>query len=255
MRRYFSFILALCLLISSFNLTVFAEETSDAPFSVTSPSGCSITYKGKFGNSSIDAWTAMVPDGTDQIQVHVDDLDTYYNIYSINDPDNVLIIPPNPDEEDWPESTCGAYDATTQTFTVPLSYFTYNGTTLLTFQDFENAEDSLFIYVEVQRDNVNKDGLKKAIDLAETATSTLYYTNDDRWNGKKYSSRGFWQEMLTALSVAKSAYEQNTDDQETIDTYTARLNDAHSNLISRIISILQHYTTQSIQLGVGGRES
>ena len=175
----------------------------------------------------------MVPDGTDQIQVHVDDLDTYYNIYSINDPDNVLIIPPNPDEEDWPESTCGAYDATTQTFTVPLSYFTYNGTTLLTFQDFENAEDSLFIYVEVQRDNVNKDGLKKAIDLAETATSTLYYTNDDRWNGKKYSSRGFWQEMLTALSVAKSAYEQNTDDQETIDTYTARLNDAHSNLISK----------------------
>lgn len=175
----------------------------------------------------------MVPDGTDQIQVHVDDLDTYYNIYSINDPDNVLIIPPNPDEEDWPESTCGAYDATTQTFTVPLSYFTYNGTTLLTFQDFENAEDSLFIYVEVQRDNVNKDGLKKAIDLAETATSTLYYTNDDRWNGKKYSSRGFWQEMLTALSVAKSAYEQNTDDQETIDTYTAHLNDAHSNLISK----------------------
>ena len=50
----------------------------------------------------------MVPDGTDQIQVHVDDLDTYYNIYSIYDPDNVLIIPPNPDEEDWPESTCGA---------------------------------------------------------------------------------------------------------------------------------------------------
>ena len=39
--------------------------------------------------------------------------------------------------------------------------------------------------------------------------------------------------MLTALSVAKSAYEQNTDDQETIDTYTARLNDAHSNLISK----------------------
>lgn len=175
----------------------------------------------------------MVPDGTDQIQVHVDDLDTYYNIYSIYDPDNVLIIPPNPDEEDWPESTCGAYDATTQTFTVPLSYFTYNGTTLLTFQDFENAEDSLFIYVEVQRDNVNKDGLKKAIDLAEAATSTLYYTNDDRWNGKKYSSRGFWQEMLTALSVAKSAYEQNTDDQETIDSYTEKLTDAYSNLISK----------------------
>ena len=94
----------------------------------------------------------MVPDGTSQIQVHVDDLDTYYNIYSIYDPDDVLIIPPNPDEEDWPESTCGAYDATTQTFTVPLSYFTNNGITLLTFQDFENAENSLFIYVEVQRD-------------------------------------------------------------------------------------------------------
>ena len=175
----------------------------------------------------------MAPDGTSQIQIHVDDLDTYYNIYSIYDPDNVLIIPPNPDEEDWPESTCGAYDATTQTFTVPLSYFTNNGVTLLTFQDFENASDSLFIYVEVQRDNINKDDLKNAIDLAEAATSTLYYTNDDRWNGKKYSSLGFWQEMRTALSIAKNAYEQNTDGQETIDSYTEKLTDAYSNLISK----------------------
>ena len=175
----------------------------------------------------------MVPDGTNQIQIHVDDLDTYYNIYSIYNPDNVLIIPPNPDEEDWPESTCGAYNATTQTFTVPLSYFTNNGVTLLTFQDFENASDSLFIYVEVQRDNINKDDLKNAIDLAEAATSTLYYTNDDRWNGKKYSSLGFWQEMRTALSTAKNAYEQNTDGQETIDSYTEKLTDAYSNLIPK----------------------
>ena len=174
----------------------------------------------------------MVPDGTVQIQIHVDDLDTYYNIYSIYDPDNVLIIPPNPDEEDWPESTCGAYNATTQTFTVPLSYFTKNGVTLLTFQDFENAEDSLFIYVEVQRD-VDKTELKNAIDLAEAATSILYYTNDDRWNGKKYSSLGFWQEMGTALSTAKNAHEQNTDEQETIDSYTAKLTTAYSNLISK----------------------
>ena len=233
MRRYFSFILALFLLISSFNLTVFAVDTSDAPFSVTDPSDCGIAYKGKFGNTPIDAWTVMVPDGTNQIQIHVDDLDTYYNIYSIYNPDNVLIIPPNPDEEDWPESTCGAYNATTQTFTVPLSYFTNNGVTLLTFQDFENASDSLFIYVEVQRDNINKDDLKNAIDLAEAATSTLYYTNDDRWNGKKYSSLGFWQEMRTALSTAKNAYEQNTDGQETIDSYTEKLTDAYSNLIPK----------------------
>lgn len=229
MKRFFSCVLILSILLSCLNLTSFAETSESPPFTVTSPNGCTTTYRGKYSATSIDAWTIQVPDGTQQIDVHVDDLDTYYNVYNGNT--DHLIIPPNPDEEDWPESTCGNYDSETQTFTIPLSYFTDNGITFFSFQDFENAEDSLFVYVEIQKENVNKEQLKTAIENAEGLQPSSYYATNDRWNGKKVSTTGFWSEMLVALNLAKEAYQQTTADQDTIDRYTENLNDACNNLI------------------------
>lgn len=80
---------------------------------------------------------------------------------------------------------------------------------------------------------VDKTALKAAIKNApeDASKDTLYWHADDRWNGKIESKTGFWNEMQSALSNAKTVDADRNASESAVETATNNLNSAVLNLI------------------------
>ena len=78
---------------------------------------------------------------------------------------------------------------------------------------------------------VDKTKLQKAIQSAPTAEDTLYFHENDRFNGSIASENGFWTDMQTALSAAKEVDSNAFATQNAIDNAVETLRQAIANLI------------------------
>ena len=78
---------------------------------------------------------------------------------------------------------------------------------------------------------VDKTELQKAIQSAPTAEDTLYFHENDRYNGSITSENSFWTDMQMALSAAKEVDSNAVATQNAIDNASETLRQAIANLI------------------------
>lgn len=78
---------------------------------------------------------------------------------------------------------------------------------------------------------VDKTELQKAIQSAPTAEDTLYFHENDRYNGSITSKNSFWTDMQMALSAAKEVDSNAVATQNAIDNAAETLRQAIANLI------------------------
>ena len=79
---------------------------------------------------------------------------------------------------------------------------------------------------------VNKDALNAAIKSApDTASDTVYYHENDKFNGKTSSANGFWKDMCTALNTAASVANDKYASEDAVKAATENLTAAIANLI------------------------
>ena len=88
---------------------------------------------------------------------------------------------------------------------------------------------SLYIYCYEKPENIaNKTALVEALDKAP---KDGYYNKDDRYNGKKVSKLGFWEDYNKALKAAKKVNDAKFSKQPIVDKATKDLNESIENLI------------------------
>ncbi len=88
---------------------------------------------------------------------------------------------------------------------------------------------SVYIYCYEKPENVaNKTALVEALDKAP---KDGYYNKDDRYNGKKVSKLGFWEDYNKALKAAKKVNDAKFSEQPIVDKATKDLNESIENLI------------------------
>lgn len=82
-------------------------------------------------------------------------------------------------------------------------------------------------------DEIDKGELNAAIAKAPKAANedTVYWHENDKWNGKIASKTGFWNEMQSALSTAKTVSANKFASEDAVKKATDNLNSAVSNLI------------------------
>ena len=79
---------------------------------------------------------------------------------------------------------------------------------------------------------VNKDALNAAIKSApDTVSDTVYYHENDKFNGKTSSTNGFWKDMCTALNTAASVANDKYASEDAVKAATDNLAAAIANLI------------------------
>ena len=79
---------------------------------------------------------------------------------------------------------------------------------------------------------VNKDALNAAIKSApDTVSDTVYYHENDKFNGKTSSTNGFWKDMCTALNTAASVANDKYASEDAVKAATDNLTTAIANLI------------------------
>ena len=82
----------------------------------------------------------------------------------------------------------------------------------------------LYVQIANPPQEVNKEALQIAIDSALPTTG--YYTENDRWNGKITSTKGFWQDLNDIVKAAQDVYDNEKATQEQVDAALAALNAA-----------------------------
>ena len=88
---------------------------------------------------------------------------------------------------------------------------------------------SVYIYCyEKPENSANKTALVEALDKAP---KDGYYKKDDRYNGKKVSKLGFWEDYKKALKAAKRFNDAKFSKQPIVDKATKDLNESIENLI------------------------
>lgn len=79
---------------------------------------------------------------------------------------------------------------------------------------------------------VNKDALNAAIKSApDTVSDTVYYHENDKFNGKTSSTNGFWKDMCTALNTAASVANDKYASEDAVKAATDNLTAAIAKLI------------------------
>ena len=90
------------------------------------------------------------------------------------------------------------------------------------------AEEMIFIQIATPEEQpVNKNDLKTAIDSALPTSG--YYTENDRWNGKTASTKGFWADMQAVISAAKAVYDDPNATQKEVNDAAASLDTTNEN--------------------------
>ena len=96
----------------------------------------------------------------------------------------------------------------------------------------------LYVQIANPPQEVNKTALKEAIDSALLTSG--YYTENDRWNGKTASTKGFWADMQAVISAAQAVYDKPNATQTEVAAATASLNrtDTGSELSKTIANLI-----------------
>ena len=94
----------------------------------------------------------------------------------------------------------------------------------------KNGEvQSCFFFFYEKPDNVaNKTAL---LETLSKAPKSGYYIKDDRYNGKSYSKKGYWNEYKEVLNRAEKINDGVTVSQKDVDDINSKLNQAIENLI------------------------
>ena len=85
----------------------------------------------------------------------------------------------------------------------------------------------LYVQIANPPQEVNKTALKEAIDSALPTSG--YYTENDRWNGKAASTKGFWTDMQAVISAAKAVYDDPNATQKEVNDAVASLDTTNEN--------------------------
>lgn len=108
----------------------------------------------------------------------------------------------------------------------------------------EASEPAILIIQWQQAGGADKSALENA--LKAVPTTGYYKTEDnDKWNGKEYSTKGgFWAEMQAVVEAAKAVYDNDAATQDEVDAATASLNQENpdsdlSKAIAKLIPIEQ----------------
>ena len=98
------------------------------------------------------------------------------------------------------------------------------------------AEEMIFIQIATPEEQpVDKNDLKTAIDSALPTSG--YYTENDRWNGRISSEKGFWQDLKNIVDVADGVYQNERATQDEVDAALAALNAALPGAIANLIPL------------------
>lgn len=93
-----------------------------------------------------------------------------------------------------------------------------------------------FLVYSEQTTTVKKDGLKAALDAVPTEG---YYTENDRYNGKTTSKKGFWLDMQAIVAAAQAVYDLEGAGQSAVDAAAKTLDqDDPNSEISKAIANL-----------------
>lgn len=98
-----------------------------------------------------------------------------------------------------------------------------------------DAEEMIFIQIATPPQEVNKETLKEAIDSALPTSG--YYTENDRWNGRISSAKGFWQELKDIVDVANTVYQNENATQDEVNAALVVLNAALPGATANLISL------------------
>ena len=98
-----------------------------------------------------------------------------------------------------------------------------------------DAEEMIFIQIATPPQEVNKETLKEAIDSALPTSG--YYTENDRWNGRISSAKGFWQELKDIVDVANTVYQNENATQDEVNAALVALNAALPGATANLISL------------------
>ena len=98
---------------------------------------------------------------------------------------------------------------------------------------FKFSAATFGLLIQEESVEVNKTALKEAIDSALPTSG--YYTENDRWNGRISSEKGFWQDLKDIVDAANKVYQNEEATQDEVNTalatLTAALPGAKANLI------------------------
>ena len=94
-----------------------------------------------------------------------------------------------------------------------------------------------FLVYSEQTTTVKKDGLKAALDDVPTEG---YYTENDRYNGKTTSKKGFWLDMQAIVAAAQAVYDLEGAGQSAVDAAAKTLDqdDPNSELSKAIANLI-----------------
>lgn len=98
-----------------------------------------------------------------------------------------------------------------------------------------DAKEMIFIQIATPPQEVNKETLKEAIDSALPTSG--YYTENDRWNGRISSAKGFWQELKDIVDVANTVYQNENATQDEVNAALVALNAALPGATANLISL------------------
>lgn len=163
------------------------------------------------------------------------------------------------DEDDrgqsWGTATTLPYDVDNNFFSGAKSYYTYHKENVTLPKDFSETGKQMLLFrlpygIGTKRnpyvthaflliawsgnsDEIDKGELNAAIAKAPKAANedTVYWHENDKWNGKIASKTGFWNEMQSALSTAKTVSANKFASEDAVKEATDNLNSAVSNLI------------------------
>lgn len=106
---------------------------------------------------------------------------------------------------------------------------------------FKFSTATFGLLIQEESVEVNKTALKEAIDSALPTSG--YYTENDRWNGKTTSTKGFWQDLNDIVDTANKVFLNESATQEQVDNALAALNAALPEAKANLIPITQANAT------------
>ena len=92
---------------------------------------------------------------------------------------------------------------------------------------FKFSTATFGLLIQEESVEVNKTALKEAIDSALPTSG--YYTENDRWNGKAASTKGFWTDMQAVIAAAKAVYDDPNATQKVVNDAAASLDTTNEN--------------------------
>ena len=103
-----------------------------------------------------------------------------------------------------------------------------------------DGKDFALLIQIVPPKNVDKNALNAAIAAAPDTSDSIYYHENDRWNGRVYNEDGFWADMRTVVEAAQTIADNEKATQAKVDAAAKTLDrkDSDSALSKAIANLI-----------------